>query len=300
MKFGMTTPAAGATPVWLTKEDGLFLKYGIDAEFATLTADLLAPAQIAGEVQLATMAATALVNADLGGADLAFYGSQNNQPRHWFYVRPEIQTIQDLRGKQVGISGRGGMVRRVTEIVLERNGLDADRDVQLFITGSQANSATSLLSGAVAGSLLSAPGSFQAEDEGMRLLVDTMDYRYLAIQSGFSASRAWVARNEDLTRRTLMALAEGMAVTLQHKERAKQVMAKYLQTGDTVLLDRTYDAVAATWTRRLAAPPDALLNELEIIALENPLARDVRPEQFIDNRFADELERSGFLTSLYP
>ncbi|HEY7067799.1 MAG TPA: hypothetical protein VII06_40465 [Chloroflexota bacterium] len=133
----------------------------------------------------------------------------------------------------------------------------------------------------------------------MRLLVDTLEYRYLAIQSGITASRAWVARNEDLMRRTLQAMAEGMVVAQQNRERTKQVMAKYLQTDDAALLDRTYEATATTWTRALAAPPEALRNELEVIAQENPAAKDAQPEQFLDNFLADELERSGFVQQHY-
>jgi NitT/TauT family transport system substrate-binding protein len=298
-KFGLVTPTAGVAPVWVAKEDGLFAKYGMDPELVTMTADLLTPAIMAGEVPIGNMAATAVVNAALGGADLAFFGSYQNLLPFWFYARPEVGGYPDLRGKTIGITGRGGITRRATEMALQRNGVDPARDVDLVVTGSLANSTTSLLSGAVAAAVLSPPGSFEAEDAGMRVLATPADYGYTTIVAGLAASRGWVARNEDLMRRALQATAEGVALALRDKERTKRVIAKYIDSNDAALLERTYAANSATWEKTLVAPTAAIQNELDGVAADNPAARDAKPEQFLDNRFAEELERGGFMQRLY-
>jgi NitT/TauT family transport system substrate-binding protein len=297
-KFGLVTPTAGVAPVWVAKDEGLFAKYGLDPELVTMTADLLTPAIIGGEVPIGNMAATAVVNAALGGADLAFFASYQNLLPFWFYARPEIGGYADLRGKPVGITGRGGITRRATEMALQRNGVDP-ADVDLVVTGGLANSTTSLLSGAVAAAVLSPPGSFEAEDAGMRTLATPADYGYTTIVAGLAASRGWVARNEDVMRRALQATAEGVALALRDKERAKRVIAKYIDSTDAALLERTYDANSATWEKTLVAPAAAIQNELDGVAADNPAARDAKPEQFLDNHLAEELERSGFVQRLY-
>jgi NitT/TauT family transport system substrate-binding protein len=299
MKFGLVTPTAGVAPVWVAKEEGLFTKYGLNPELVTMTADLLTPAIISGEVPIGNMAATAVVNAALGGADLAFYGSYQNLLPFWFYARPENASFQDLRGKAVGITGRGGITRRATELVLKRHGIDPDHDVNLVVTGSLANSTTSLISGAVAAAVLSPPGSFEADDAGMQTLATPADYGYTTIVAGIAASRGWVARNEDVMRRTLQAVAEGVALALRDKERAQRVIARYIDSNDPALLERTYDANSATWQKSLVAPTDAIRKELEGAAADNPGARAANPEQFLDNHLADEIERSGFVQGLY-
>jgi hypothetical protein len=53
------------------------------------------------------------------------------------------------------------------------------------------------------------------------------------------------------------------------------------------------------WERTLYAPPEALRADLESLAEEVPAARGARPDQFVDNRFVEELERSGFFERLY-
>jgi ABC-type nitrate/sulfonate/bicarbonate transport system substrate-binding protein len=299
LKFGLVTPTAGVAPVWVAKEEGLFTKYGLNPELVTMTADLLMPAIMSGEVPIGNMAATAVVNAALGGADVAYYGSYQHLLPFWFYARPEVASFQDLRGKAVGITGRGGITRRATEIILKRHGVDPDHDVNLVVTGSLANSTTSLISGAVAAAVLSPPGSFEADDAGMRSLATPADYGYRTVVAGLAASRGWVARNEDVMRRALQAVAEGVALALRDKERTKRVIARYIDNDDPALLERTYDANSATWEKSLVVPSDAIRNELEGVAADNPAARDAQPELFLDNRLAEELERDGFVQRLY-
>jgi hypothetical protein len=77
-------------------------------------------------------------------------------------------------------------------------------------------------------------------------------------------------------------------------------MGKYLQTDDAVLLERTYNAQLPGWERSLYAPPEALRAELEALGAELPAARTARPEQFVDNRFVEELDRAGFFRQLFP
>jgi NitT/TauT family transport system substrate-binding protein len=285
----------------VTKEEGFFDKYGIDAEVLPLPgADRIVAAVVSGEVPITALSATALVNAVLAGADMVFVGSYDNRLRFWLYARPEIASVQELRGKQLAISSRGGIIRRATELALERNGLDPDRDATLLVTGNVTNSLTALLTGNVAGAMFGPPETFRAADEGMRQLVDTTDYNFPMIIQGIAASRAWIAQNQDLTRRVLQAIGEGLAFTHQHKERTKEIIGKYTQSDDALLLERTYNTRVPGFERVPYAPADAIRSDLDMLAEENPAARDARPEQFVDNRFVEELDRAGFFQRLYP
>jgi len=145
---------------------------------------------------------------------------------------------------------------------------------------------------------LAPPQLFQAQDEGMRLLVDVSEYNQPTILQGFATARPWVSRNEDLARRLMQAIGEGLAFTHQNKERTKQVIAKWLQSDDMVLIDRTYDTLAPVWERIPYAPPEAIRADLEAVAEENPAARGARPEQFVDNRIVEQLDREGFFQRL--
>jgi NitT/TauT family transport system substrate-binding protein len=286
--------------VWATKEQGIFDKYGLDVELVTLPADQIVAGIIGGEIPMSHLAGTPLVSGVLAGADLAFFGRVDDKLRFWVFARPEITSVRELRGKEIAITSRAGVVRRAAELTLERNGLNPEGDVTYVATGNLNNSLGALLSGNVAAALLAPPVSFRAQDEGMRLLVNTEDYGVRAVLSGIAASRAWVDRNEEVATRMLQALAEGLAFAVQNKERMKEIAAQYLQTSDMELMERSYNAQAAAWERgSLRVTPEAIRFDLETAALDNPAARDARPEQFYDNRLIDRLEQQGFFERLW-
>jgi NitT/TauT family transport system substrate-binding protein len=300
MRIGLNSPTAYVTPAWVAKDQGFFAKYGIDPELIVMQSSAqLAPALMSGEIPIAISAATGIVNSALSGSDLVLLGGYANQLRFWLYARPEIASVADLRGKPVAITRRGGAVHVATELALQRNGLDPERDVNLIQLGSTNDSLTAMLAGAVSGGMLSPPSMFRADDQGLRLLVDTGDYQYPLILQGIATSRAWLAKNEDLTRRTLQALGEGLAFAHQHKERTKEIIGQNTKVEDPVLLEKTYVTLVPGFERTLYAPPDALRADLESLAQEVPAARDARPEQFLDTRLVDELDRGGFFTRLY-
>ncbi|HEY7068048.1 MAG TPA: ABC transporter substrate-binding protein [Chloroflexota bacterium] len=300
LRFGLNTTGANVAPLWAAKDEGFFTKYGLDVDLLPISGgEQVVSTLVSGEVPLTTIAATPLVNAGLSGADLVYVAAYSYWLRFFLYARPEYTAVAQLRGKQIAITGRAGVVRKSAEIVLTRNGLDPERDATLMATGNVTNSMAALLSGAVDGAMLSPPGMFRAQDGGMRLLADTTEYHYPSL-AGVVVSRAWMARNEDLVRRAIQALGEGLAYVHTQPERTKALIAKHSDLDDPSLLDRTYEILLPAWERVPYAPADLIRPELEDAAPEQQAARDARPEQFVDNHLVGVLDQEGFFAGLAP
>ncbi|HEY7065194.1 MAG TPA: ABC transporter substrate-binding protein [Chloroflexota bacterium] len=299
LRFGLNTTTAEVTPAWIAKDTGIFTKYALDVELATLSADLIVPALISGELAASHLGSTPLVNSVVGGSDLVYISSYGNYLRFWLYARPDVAELQDLRGKQVAITSRGGIIKTATELTLERAGMDPEADVTLIATGNLTNSVTSLVQGAVAAAMLGPPATFRAEDEGMRLLLNTADYKLPMMMSGVATTHKWVAANESVARRLIQALAEGVAFAHREKDRTKEIIAQHIQADDPALLERTYNALLPGWETDQHALPDAVRYDVEAAAKENPAARTLRPEQLVDNHLVDELDRAGFFRQVF-
>jgi ABC-type nitrate/sulfonate/bicarbonate transport system substrate-binding protein len=299
LRVGLNTPGAAVGPLWVAKEEGIFTKYGIDAELIQVPgAERLAAAMLAGEIPVAVIAAPAVINVVLNGADLVLLGSYTNDVRFQFYGRPEITAVRDLRGKQIGVTGRGGIIRRATEMILRSQGLDPERDVTLIAMGSVTETMGALIGGAIDASMQGPPNSFRAEDEGMRLLAETKDVGYRTVQQGIATRRSWIPGHEAVVRGVLQSVAEAIAFAERNPARTQQIIGQYTQTDDARLLERTYAAILPNWDKTLRAPPEVLRSDLDAVAEDQPAARDARPEQFLDSRFVDELDRAGFFARL--
>src|SRR5215211_7026009 len=179
IRLGLNTPYATIAPVWVAKDEGLFAKQGLDVELVSIPgAERLVAAVLAGELDMTIIAATGVVNSVAAGSDLVYVASSSNLLRTWLYARPEYTSVPQLRGKTLAITGRAGIIRRATDLAFERHSLDAARDATLISVGNLSDSTNALISGAVDAAMLQAPGTFLAEDAGMRLLVDTTEYGY--------------------------------------------------------------------------------------------------------------------------
>jgi ABC-type nitrate/sulfonate/bicarbonate transport system substrate-binding protein len=301
LRLGLPVNGPSVAPLWVAKEEGIFLRYGIDAELLPVPGtERLAAAILSGDVPVGLMGAPAFVAATLGGADLVLLGSGANMSTFQLWGRPEIAAVRDLRGKQLAVVGRGGATRRFAQVVLERNGLDIDRDLNALAMAQITDNYVALVGGVVDAAVIGAPQLFQAEDEGLRLLADPSQYALYTMSQGITARRPWVAEHEAIVRGLLRAIAEGIAYAEQRKERTKEIMGQYAQTDDAVLLERTYDLLHDKWERTLRVPPEALQGDIAALADEVPAARDVRPEQLVDTRYVDEMTSEGFFARLGP
>jgi ABC-type nitrate/sulfonate/bicarbonate transport system substrate-binding protein len=68
---------------------------------------------------------------------LVFISSSN--PQFELMSQPQIKSVQDLKGKIVGISFRGGSNDLMSQMILQKNGLAPNKDVTRIIVGARKN-----------------------------------------------------------------------------------------------------------------------------------------------------------------
>ena len=85
---------------------------------------------------------------------------------------PEINSMQDLKGKVVGVSGIGGSTDFATRVALREAGLIPDKDVAIRGVGGVAETVAAMKTRVVHAGTLSPPSSFVAEKAGFKMLFD--------------------------------------------------------------------------------------------------------------------------------
>ena len=77
-----------------------FTQYGLDVELISISGgEQVVSTVVSGEIPLTTIAATPLVNAGLGGADLVYVAAYSHWLRFYLYARPEYTAVAQLRGQ---------------------------------------------------------------------------------------------------------------------------------------------------------------------------------------------------------
>jgi ABC-type nitrate/sulfonate/bicarbonate transport system substrate-binding protein len=117
------------------------------------------------------------------------------------------------------------------------------------------------------------------------------------IHAGLATTRDFIKSNPEKVRRYVQAYVEGTKIALSDPETAKQIIGKYTKTENKDDLDETYNTYAKVWEQAPYVSAAGLQTLLNFSV--NPAGKTAKPEQFIDNSFVAELDKSGFIEKLY-
>ncbi len=116
-----------------------------------------------------------------------------------------FEPIQDLKGKVVGISSRGGAVDLLTQLMLQKNGLAPNKDVTSIVVGGQEETVLALRAGRIAAGLFTPPRPLILQREGFTRLAY---YRRLHADVSKRRHRRHRRENQNQSRRRCSPLSK--------------------------------------------------------------------------------------------
>jgi NitT/TauT family transport system substrate-binding protein len=289
--FGYSTVGAMAAGSWMAKEIGAYEKYGIDAELIYISSGpTVVQALLGGDVTGGIAATNAVIAAVLRGAPLVSVLSTANRPYHRLWVRPEINRLEDLKGKTVGVSRFGSVTDNLTRMVLKKYGLEGAVNVRQMGGTAEVGAAfqNKQIAGAVTSSLR-VDASVQP-----RLLLKLEDMGFLYSMDVVAHSRDDMKRSPQVVEGMVRAYVEGVAAIHYQKDRAFKAIAKYARLQDPKKIDEIYQDSVLYLEKVPRVEPDAVNSILEFMG-----KKGVPVETFADNDIVDKLVREGFIDKLY-
>jgi NitT/TauT family transport system substrate-binding protein len=290
--FAYSSIGSMATGVWMAKEIGAFEKYGVQGDIIFISSGpVVVQALIGGDLQGGSGATNAVINAVLNGAPIVGVAATANRPYHRLFVQPEINRLEDLKGKTLGVTRFGSITDNLTRILLRKAGLEGAVNVRQMGGTVEVSAAfqNRAIAGAVTGDLHAAPPSQP------KLLVNLIDLGIPYSMNMIAVSRDYYRRNPETVERMVRAYSEGVAVMNQQKERALKVIAKYARIPDAKGIEDHYRDSVTYLDRIPRAEPEAVQTILEFMG-----KKGVPLENFMDNTIIDRLIREGFFEKLYP
>ena len=290
--FAYSSIGSMATGVWMAKEIGAFEKNGVQGDLIFISSGpVVVQALIGGDLQGGSGASNAVINAVLNGAPIVGVAATANRPYHRLFVQPEINRLEDLKGKTLGVTRFGSITDNLTRILLRRSGLEGAVSVRQMggtveVAAAFQNRA---IAGAVTGDLHVAPPSQP------KILVKLIDLGIPYSMNMIAVSRDYYRRNPETVERMVRAYSEGVAAMNQQKERALKVIAKYARIPDAKGIEDHYRDSVTYLDRIPRAEPEAVQTILEFMG-----KKGVPLENFMDNTIIDRLSREGFFEKLYP
>jgi NitT/TauT family transport system substrate-binding protein len=293
------SPATGM--LWVTHEGRLFEKNGLTPDVLFLRNNLGQSALIAGEIEMCGYSASLLAPARVQGADPLMIVSFQRKLNYRLVVRPEIRTLEDLKGKVLGVTRYGTVNDWTMRLLLNKLGVNPERDVRLIQVGDSAPAvATSLIAGKTFdGALLQPPFYNKAVESGMRVFANMEEMDIPFQQTGLNTTQSYIAKNPDIVRRVVKSVIEGVHLIHTNPGLAKRAISRYMQIKDEKALEDSYQQLKATSEIKPYPSVEGFKTILDDLAKKLPAARTANPRDFMDARFIQELDKSGYIDGLY-
>ena len=289
--------SATQAPLWAAREGRFFEKYGIkNLEVIQFSGGQpVTRALIGGDIQISTTGGAAVVNARLKGADAMIIARTVGVFPYTLYVGKEIREAGDLKGKRLAVSTIGGSGYVAMQYALRKLGLDPDKDVAMLQVGDFGARLASLASGAVQGTLLLPPFTLRARDLGLRPLYDLAGSGVRYPINQITTTQSFIKSQRETVKNFMKGFVAGLARFRTDRNFGVQVLGKNLRESDPKILQESYDFWLKVFPKIPSPGPEDATVFLELMQVKEQ--RDWK--EFVDPSIMEDLEREGFLASVY-
>ena len=228
IRFSYVVPTIDYTPLLVAIDRGYFAEEGIEIDLVQAQGGIATPALISGDLDFSG-SSSAAISAILKGARLKVLYVGEDRSAYELWVRPDIRSLEQLKGQQVGVISRGDTTEISLRYVLAQRHLPDDF-VSFTPLGATAARIASLTSGTFAAAVIDGGESSDIEalekSGKLRMLIDMHAEVRMAL-SGFATSDALITRNPDLVRRTMRAIYKGISQVKAMPAAATESMVKH-------------------------------------------------------------------------
>jgi NitT/TauT family transport system substrate-binding protein len=197
-----------------------------------------------GEVDFAEIGgAQAIMRSRARGLDSVIIGAISNATNYQIVGSKSTRTLDDMKGKIVGVTGAGAFSDFAMRIFLRRKGIDPDRDVTLRAIGGSNLRAGALEKGIVAAAPFAPDDTVRLTRLGFPMLANLSDT--LIIPQTILTSRVdFLEKNPETSKRFLKALILGIQLAKFNKADAIKAGFDAKLQGEIELVNQAYDLYA--------------------------------------------------------
>ena len=250
-------------PNYLAIKKGFYREEGLEVKFVQAKSNILVAALASGSMDYITSVTSTIGGILAGIPAKVVAGVVKNNP-DFLMARPEIRTIQDLRGKKLAVSGFGGASHQRLVMILRKAGLDPESDVNIMSVGEARLRLEQLRLGLISATVLTAPNNFMAERAGLVTLGSSKEILALPAVGTATLERRLKEKPEQV-KKVLRALLKGMQYIKEQRAETARIAMEWLSL-DRDLVERSLDVMIPNYSLDCGIDPAGLKAMIEVIA----------------------------------
>jgi NitT/TauT family transport system substrate-binding protein len=226
----------------LAHKRGFLKEEGIDAEIIRVTGGATGAAMSSGDLDYGT---GMTLGGAISGLPVKVVACFVPAPVLAMVARPEIKSVQELRGKTIGISTFAGGSIFAARLMGKHFGLDPDKDMKFVAVGAVESRFIRLTQGLVDAAVLAPPLDAEAKKLGFNILVRAEDILVFP-ETGLVAGIKKIQEKPDEIKRVIKAGIKANRYIRGNRDGTIQFIAEWLKVKKDVAT-ATYDGVVKVY-----------------------------------------------------
>ena len=134
IRIGYPDPSGSFLTLPLGEKAGFFQKEGFQPELIRIRSTIALAALVSGEIDYQSVVAPGIAAA-IRGVPVKVVACYTPGITAAIIARPEYKSVQDLKGKTIGLNSFGGGLESTARLMFKHLGLDPDKDLKFLATG---------------------------------------------------------------------------------------------------------------------------------------------------------------------
>jgi ABC-type nitrate/sulfonate/bicarbonate transport system substrate-binding protein len=227
----------------------------------------------------------------------------NNWTENKLVVKPEIRSVQDLKGKKIAADKLTSHAGLNIWLFLKQAGLDADRgDVELVeFPGSSEERWKRVVSGEFDGTFVTIPHDARAAKAGAHVI----EVAAIPMIRGvtLTTTTSFVKSHTDEMRQMTKGLVDAIHFFLTRKQETLEILKEHATPILKLQSDEEVERLYGEWAQSLERKPypnlAAISNVFQLAVRRDPDIAGYNPLALWNTHFVRELDDSGYIDQLY-
>ncbi len=279
LRIGFANLIASYVSLPLGQKRGFLQEEGLQAEFIRMNPTVGLATLISGEIDYYAAIGPG-VAAAIRGVPVKIVACYVPGPTATLIARPEFKSVQDLRGKTIGINGFGDNLEIAGRMIFKHFGLDPDKDIKFLPTGPTESRLAVMKQGLIAAALGGPPADFLGKKMGFVVLVRAHELFSFPV-TGVLASDKKIKEKPDEIKRVIKAGIKANRYIRQNRDGTIQAFMEWMKI-DKEMATATYDSVGKAFNEDGSLPEDGLRLLIDEAKKAAKISREVASSEVAD------------------
>ena len=288
IRIGVPELNAQFFPLALAEKRGFFREDGLQGEVIRINPTVALAALVSGELDYWMVIGNS-VGAAIQGAPLRVLACYVPGSASALIARPEFKSVQELKGKAVGLNTSGGALESMARLIFKHFGLDPDKEIKFLPLGTNERRFSAMKQGLTAATMGSPPLDFLGKKMGFVVLARAHEL-FSYPTSGVVASVKKIKEKPEEIKRLIKAGIKATRYIRQNRESTIQLLVEWSKT-EKEMATAGYESVVKLFNDDGSVPEKGLLLVIEELKRLAKVEREVSPSEVLDLALLKEVQK---------